>query len=49
MDAEKLADSQVDHLAQSESLLTLLDLNSLTGNATWEFMGDDNVIVSNKQ
>ncbi len=49
MDAEQTAASQPDPVQQLDNLLPLVDLSSITDESLLDFMGEDYVMVANRQ
>ncbi len=49
MDAEQTTAAQLDPVQQFDSLLPLVDLSSISEASLFDFMGEDNVMVANRQ
>ncbi len=47
MDAEQTRTAQFDLVQHLDSLLPLVDLSSITDESLFDFMGEDNVMVTN--
>ncbi len=47
MDAEQTTAAQLDPVQHLDSLLPLVDLSSITDASLFDFMGEDNVMVTN--
>ncbi len=49
MDVEQTTGAEVDPVEQLDSLLPLVDLSSITDASLFDFMGENNVLVTNDQ